>query len=346
MDSDITVEERQKIRRRRVRNYQAALIAGGVVGAVIYGGLSLPPDFFSQPIATPLPWYFSLPLAAGAAGLVALFFISFDRVFQLLLLSRSESSQYSSNSSASELRLSSSDVNALVEGVSTGLRDRIEGTGPVFSSDERTEMATRIVAGASIDLGPDVTKLLHQTVAATTANAFEQNSLKRLSDHIEVLGQRANFSLQMGLGFAAGGVIVLLLFVVFDPTRDLQDIVPAMYHYLPRLSIVVIVELVAFFFLRTFARILSDIRYVQNEVTNVEMKLVALHTSISRNLKSVTEAALLALVNTERNHILEKGQRSLENERERIESKSMTETLAALAQMIRGKGDPPPAHQE
>jgi len=94
--------------------------------------------------------------------------------------------------------------------------------------------------------------------------------------------------------------------------------------------VVVVVTSVTFFFLRTYLRTLSDIRYIENEITNVEMKFIGLHFALSREYEDVEKDAMRSLLATERNHILEKGQTSLENQRDEIEASAIAASLAPL----------------
>jgi hypothetical protein len=187
-------------------------------------------------------------------------------------------------------------------------------------------------------LGAERAKLRDRAIrqASYTASdwrrTYEQASLSRMSDNLRALGQRATWSLMAGLSFASAGVALLFVTTVTIERSAVADLWAFAREYAPRLSITVIVELVAFFFLRTYARTLTDIRYVQNEFTNVEMKLIALHASIDLKYEDIAKEALLSLVDTERNHVLEKGQTSLELERERLE----TEGFVAGAQAFAG----------
>lgn len=175
--------------------------------------------------------------------------------------------------------------------------------------------------------------------ASDWRRSYEQASLARMSDNLRALGQRATWSLVAGVGFAAAGVALLFTSSIMLEQPAITDQMAFILHYAPRLSITIIVELVAFFFLRTYARTLTDIRYVQNEFTNIEMKLTDLHTSIEKQYADITKNALSSLMSTERNHILEKGQSSVEMERERVENESFIAGAKAFAGVFgRGNG--------
>ncbi|WP_315983120.1 hypothetical protein [Aliamphritea spongicola] len=75
---------------------------------------------------------------------------------------------------------------------------------------------------------------------------------------------------------------------------------------LPRILLVIFLEIFAYFFLRLYKDGLSEIKYFQNELTNLESKLIALETSyLTKNLASINKS-VESLLKTERNFVLEK----------------------------------------
>jgi len=252
---------------------------------------------------------------------------------------KSEKSQYDNE----EIKLNLKHVPNIASYITEELMKKIDikqNLESIFTSTEKTALSDAIVEKSILSLSGGVSKKILETARKSTSQSYEEKTLRRLAEHASVLGRRANFALVAGLLFAIGGVVVLSLIIISTPALAQSDTINITLQYLPKLSIMIIIELVAFFFLKTFARLLSDIRYIQNELTNVEMKLVGLHTSIAQKLEKITEKALLSLINTERNHILEKGQSSLENERDRVENKAFAEALSAAAEIIHGPSAP------
>ncbi|MBI4920957.1 MAG: hypothetical protein HY834_04360 [Devosia nanyangense] len=230
---------------------------------------------------------------------------------------------------------------ALTEAIAKIVKTGRSGEDESPKSDEVRDLLNATDGTDLAEVAAEVVKSLSrkkitEIAAADAAARYEVNALRRLSEHSSLLGKRANSSLFAGLGFGAVGAVFLGVLLFVEKPTGLVELTGILSHYLPRLSITLIVELVAFFFLRVYSRTLADIRYIQNEITNIEMKLVGLHIAIERNAADVVNEAVLALIHTERNHILEKGQTSLENERERIESKTLSQLVAGLAEALRG----------
>lgn len=190
---------------------------------------------------------------------------------------------------------------------------------------------------------PEALEALARHNSIKVAEEIRDNSLRRLGGQVQALGARANRALTLGMFFAVFG-LVILFFVLFlyngyhvsvgaDGFVNWLDFIAS---YLPRLTLVVITEVVAFYFLRLYSRTLSELRSAQNEITNVEMKLIALENARAAGdadlIKKVTE--ILAM--TERNAVIEKSQTTVEIERERAASDAQLGTLKVLTEILHG----------
>lgn len=79
-------------------------------------------------------------------------------------------------------------------------------------------------------------------------------------------------------------------------------------QFFPRLTLVAVIELFSYFFLRLYKQAIDEIRYFQNEITNIELKLSAavITQKISPTKPNVVISALAA---TERNFLVSKDKR-------------------------------------
>jgi hypothetical protein len=68
----------------------------------------------------------------------------------------------------------------------------------------------------------------------------------------------------------------------------------------------------AFFFLSTYRRSLGEIRYFENELTNVQLRLIALEMSDRPEFAQTRREILLNLARTERNFVLRAGETTAE----------------------------------
>jgi hypothetical protein len=106
---------------------------------------------------------------------------------------------------------------------------------------------------------------------------------------------------------------------------------------LPRITLAIFVELFAFFFLRLYRTVLADIKFYQNELTNVEGWFSALQVAAATRDTEVLKAAVTALLETERNFILKAGESTPEIEKLKAEQITTKELLAALTEVAKAK---------
>lgn len=169
-------------------------------------------------------------------------------------------------------------------------------------------------------------------------------SLRRLGIQVEVLGTRANRAQRLGILFAVSGLILLYLSFFTDilpssGTEKLQtspSLLQLVEHYIPRFSLVLLVEIVAFFFLRLYSKTLLELRYVQNETTNVELQFISMNSALSHCEKDTIAKVVEKLASTDRNSVIEKTQTTIEIEKERASAEGEVSTIKALADILHG----------
>jgi hypothetical protein len=197
--------------------------------------------------------------------------------------------------------------------------------------------------------------LQHETAASVLAelrNAVEQeqerasaeidltvrldDSRNRIQKELEALGWRGNLNLSLGAITTVIG-ISLLGISVFSETKAPTDMMSLAAHFVPRLTLVLLIELFAFFFLSLYKNSLSEIKYFQNEITNIECWQSALRIATHDGGTSLLAGVVTALSATERNHVLAKGETTIELEKARIEQRSQSSLAKALVEAVRGK---------
>ncbi|MBB4513890.1 hypothetical protein [Paraburkholderia fungorum] len=175
----------------------------------------------------------------------------------------------------------------------------------------------------------------------------------RLAKEIEDLGWRSTFNLTLGMAVSVVGLGLLAWSFFTDsassshvatlvanaatsetPNKEMNEAISFAVAFLPRLSFAILIEVLAYFFLRMYKSTLSEIKYFQNEITNIESKVLALRVAMSSDLTAGQAKAIGALVDTERNHILEKGQSTVEIERAKVERMGLTEVTKGFASVV------------
>ncbi|MFA9283882.1 hypothetical protein ACCQ08_03805 [Comamonas sp. SY3] len=165
---------------------------------------------------------------------------------------------------------------------------------------------------------------------------FEFEEIRmRLTKEIEALGFRGNVNLTLGAITTVIGLVILGWGVFQEVTSAVKDPWVMASHFLPRLTLVILIELFAFFFLSLYKASLAEIKYFQNELTNAESKHIALQTSIKYGDPSMIAMMVQSLASTERNYILTKDQSTAALEKAKIERATQGDFVRALQDLIK-----------
>lgn len=225
-----------------------------------------------------------------------------------------------------------------------------------LSAEERRatldEISTKSSESAIKSIFEEQTKHLHddlkkslslERLATTSAQISE-----RLRREITDLRLRSNVNLLIGMSITAGGLYLLWSTVeMVDASQLLKELASEgegsnakflknlFLPLVPRILLVVFVEVFAYFFLRLYKNGLSEIKYFQNELTNIQSKLIAVEFSISSQNQDSLKASLEALSKTERNFILEKNQTTVELERAKSESDLTRNIIKTVPEMFK-----------
>lgn len=159
-------------------------------------------------------------------------------------------------------------------------------------------------------------------------------TLERLSRETSALSRRGNLNLVLGIFTTIIGLFVLYIYVS-KITVDANNPWIVSLNFIPRLSLVILIELFAYFFLKLYKSNLSEIKYFQNELTNIEAKYVSLRTALLNCDKNIISEVIKNLSNTERNFILEKGQSTVELEHTRINNEATSSVTKSISEMIK-----------
>lgn len=169
------------------------------------------------------------------------------------------------------------------------------------------------------------------------AHLFEE--LNKLETKFKTQIERliSNSSLNLIIGIVTTLLAIVILGSSIFQQNHFSNNTEFLSFFLPRISTVVFVELFSFFFLRLYKNNLSEIKYFQNEITNLNFKITSLKTAIKTEDKQTLSQIITNFSLTERNFILKKDETTEKIETNKLESaqgsnfsKSLTELIEAL----------------
>lgn len=213
--------------------------------------------------------------------------------------------------------------------------------GELLSSEERAHLVQQVEAHWKTEGTNELLKQLSREVEQRRSQLSQLIHLRseteqirrRLLSEISQLGRRSNLNLSIGIGTTVMA-ISLLAYSVFTANISLDNWRDALPSQILRMSLAVFVEVFSFFFLRLYRANLDEIKYFQNEVTNVEMKLIALRSSFAVDEGSAAADVLMEIARIERNFLLKKGESTVDIARLHAESGTLRRAIASGAQIL------------
>lgn len=166
----------------------------------------------------------------------------------------------------------------------------------------------------------------------------------RLRTEIAQQSKRADIYIIFGSGITliAGAFLYFTVQEILDVYKvnnaNAGITISDIFSIVVRFSIVIFIEVFAFYYLRLYKNIMDNIKYYQNEITNIEMKILSLHSvensSCNESLKILTSE----LAKTERNFVIDKNKTTVDLERSKLESdffKSTTDNIVKLLKSVK-----------
>jgi len=164
----------------------------------------------------------------------------------------------------------------------------------------------------------------------------------RLKTEIGMLSKRANIYIIFGSGITlvAGGFLfntVQELLVLFNSSKQELDSGLSSLEITSlviRFSIVVFIEIFAVYYLKLYRNIMENIKYYQNEITNIEMKALSFYTAEKGDCSESFKNLSVELSKTERNFVIDKNKTTIDLERNKQDSTHLKSTAEGIAKIV------------
>jgi hypothetical protein len=203
---------------------------------------------------------------------------------------------------------------------------RSQGTSRPLGGDDDES------SGAAPDEEPE-------PIDTSNPDALFKVSRQRLLDEAVRIDAISRRNLGIGILFSSIALAVLawpLVSAAFYPPPELTsaDLTTRgiLRTYLPRFSVGLLLQFVGFFFLRLYVANELDLKHNKNEITNIELKMMALQLSKEFDDAFSKKEIMKSLAQTERNFILKKNEKSVS-----IESLSEYNDLRGLVEKLVSK---------
>lgn len=180
------------------------------------------------------------------------------------------------------------------------------------------ELRRDVRHGATRHILNDLKEQLAYRENLALIRATADQTLERLRDERARLARRGNLNLFVGLVTTIVGLALLLTYAreqsAFlsalavaarrtpgDAAQVTPDLALYMVTFVPRLALVGLIELFAYFFLGLYKSSLVDVKFIQNEMTNVEQRVLAVMAAFNAGDRAATADILKLVASTDRN---------------------------------------------
>lgn len=162
------------------------------------------------------------------------------------------------------------------------------------------------------------------------------NTRTRLLQEVYSLSRRGNLNLVIGILISGFGIVFLGWSVINAPNlldlgENSEDLAA---YYVPRTTFVLLIEIFSFFFLRLYRASLNDIKYFQNEITNIDLKVISIAAISMAGAFEALPALVQEMSKTERNFVLKGGESTIELEKDKIEAGLLQDIVGKLNSIV------------
>lgn len=172
-----------------------------------------------------------------------------------------------------------------------------------YLSPTETKTDEHIISGASLlDMVDEYEKnLTPEEKLQEYAEHKTQWTTSRIRSAIKQQEKKSAINLVLGIIFSVMGAVALLYlshFFSFSP----KDSLDFLANFLPRLSLILLIETFAYFFLKLYKDNLKEIKYWHNELTAIEHRMLALNLAMKQNELSIVKEILMNFSTFEKNY--------------------------------------------
>lgn len=265
-----------------------------------------------------------------------------------------KSIQYLNNDKKNNTSSKSNELSNIIKSeITHQIENQINLKENIITPEEKLEFLNTLKLKIVNENTENYLKDIEQKVTLKTAHdevsSLMKITLERINTEIRSLVRRSNYNLVIGMGLSFWGIMALFYFffqetkayifmdntiTIAPPPKNLEEL---LMRILPKAMFVVMIELFSYFFLNLYKKSLNEIKYYQNELTNIESKFLALKSAKQLNNHKLMSIIIEELVKTERNFILEPGHSTIEIEKEKISSTNSSNVIKAATELLNFK---------
>jgi hypothetical protein len=203
---------------------------------------------------------------------------------------------------------------------------------------EVPELVSKRVKSAADEISKTLELLPRQSVDLSDPDKVFQAARQRLMDDSQRIDRISRRNLYFGIVFSAFALGALAWPLIAQSLSanipeigtDPKDVFRWLAQtYLPRFAVAILLQFVGFFFLRLYVANELDLKHNRNELTNLEVKMMALQLAVKIGDASSKKEIVRVFSKTERNFVLKKNEKiiSADNSAEYNDLKGVLEQV-------------------
>ena len=160
---------------------------------------------------------------------------------------------------------------------------------------------------------------------------------QRLQQEVSRIRSQNTYNLTIGaLGSVAAALVLSTFYWDSHASSRVWQWPQSFFEYLPRSVVAISIEIFAFFFLRLYKLGLPEVKFFQNELTNLEARFAAVEVALERSDAPALASTIESLLAVERNFVLKRGEVAVDSDRQKSELDLMRQALTTIAGFIPG----------
>lgn len=169
-------------------------------------------------------------------------------------------------------------------------------------------------------------------------SAHFESLVKRIARQLDKIDRNARVNLIIG-AFTSVIAIILLFSSLYQNSTSTLTKVTDLLFLLPRISTALFIEIFSFFFLRLYRRNIDEKKYYINELTNIDMKCIALKSAFEQQSSKDISLCIQSFSSTDRNTPLRPGESTSENQKMKLDNESDFELFSKIADFLKFQQD-------
>ena len=204
-----------------------------------------------------------------------------------------------------------------------------------ISNEEKEKMLNSFQDEFSRTFEDEIKEKIKNNIIDERVDYLRKNlkkSLVRLLKEVNDLSRRGNLNLIIGVLATLAGFLIFGMMVLDGKTNITVD--NFLISFIPRFSLVILIEVFAYFFLSLYKSSLNEIKFFQNEITNIESKYSAMEYAVQYGDNKSINMILKCLANTERNFLLKKGESTVLLEQDKYNTNSQNSIIEKITDLF------------